>query len=43
MWYNDTFTDVDDLLSEFIPLSPNLSFTLELEDDNNIVFIFWGL
>jgi len=36
--YNDTFTDADDLLSEFISLSPKLNFTLELEDDNNIFF-----
>jgi hypothetical protein len=39
--YSDTFTDVGELLSEFISLSSNLNFTLELEDDNS-VFFFWG-
>jgi hypothetical protein len=40
--YNGTFTDADGLPSEFIFLSPNLNFTLELEDDNNIVFFGGG-
>jgi hypothetical protein len=37
--YNDTFTNIKEVLSEFNILSPSLNFTLKMEGNNRINFL----
>ena len=37
--YNDTFTNINEVLSEFNILSPSLNFTLKMEGNNRINFL----